>query len=178
MLTASKLKKTNIAEYLLYMWQIEDLIRALQLDMHQIEKCLIHSTDVADRKAEHEWYESLIDMMLLENKREKGHLQININVLNDLHEFHLLLLKSGQAPEYNGKFMFVLPLINQLRMKSEEGLCDVELCLNFQYLFLLMKMKKTEISKETADIQVEFAKLLVLLTKNYHAFQNGQLDLE
>lgn len=178
MLTASKLKKTNIAEYLLYMWQIEDLIRALQLDINLIDKHLIQAADADDRKAEFGWYESLIDMMLLENKREKGHLQININVLDDLNEFHLLLLKSGQAPEYNGKFMFVLPMINQLRMKSEAGLSDIELCLNFQYLFMLMKMKKAEISKETADIQVEFAKLLVLLTKNYHAYQNGQLDLE
>jgi hypothetical protein len=178
MQTASKLKKTNIAEYLLYMWQIEDLIRALQFDMSLIEKNLIQSATPEDRKAMYDWYESLVEMMLLENKRDQGHLQININVLDDLNEFHLLLLKSGKAPEYNGKFMYVLPMINQLRMKSETGLSDIELCLNFQYLFMLMKMKRTVISKETSDIQVEFAKLLVLLTKNYHAFQNGQLDLE
>lgn len=177
MLTASKLKKTNIVEYLLYMWQIEDLMRALQFDMNLIDKQLISSDNAEERKVEYGWYESIIEMMLIENKRDKGHLQININVLDDLNEFHLLLLKSGKAPEYNAKFFFVLPMINQLRMKSEEGLSDIELCFNFQYLFMLMKIKKTEISKETADIQIELAKLLVLLTKNYHAYQHGELDL-
>lgn len=38
MLTASRLKKTNICEYLLYMWQVEDMIRALKFDMDTIEK--------------------------------------------------------------------------------------------------------------------------------------------
>ena len=32
MFVALKLKQTNIAEYLLYMWQIEDLIRANHKD--------------------------------------------------------------------------------------------------------------------------------------------------
>lgn len=38
MFTATQRKKENIAEYLLYMWQIEDLIRANDLDMDKIEK--------------------------------------------------------------------------------------------------------------------------------------------
>ena len=36
MLTASAKKRENIAEYLLYMWQIEDLIRAFGLDTDRI----------------------------------------------------------------------------------------------------------------------------------------------
>ncbi len=33
MITASQKRKENIAEYLLYMWQIEDIIRANGLDI-------------------------------------------------------------------------------------------------------------------------------------------------
>ena len=33
MIIASQKKKENIAEYLLYMWQIEDIIRAYGLDI-------------------------------------------------------------------------------------------------------------------------------------------------
>ena len=36
MITASQKRKENIAEYLLYMWQIEDLIRANGLDIDKI----------------------------------------------------------------------------------------------------------------------------------------------
>ena len=47
MITASQKRKENIAEYLLYMWQIEDLIRANGLDIDKIranvlELSLIH----------------------------------------------------------------------------------------------------------------------------------------
>ncbi|MDE7144362.1 MAG: DUF4924 family protein, partial [Muribaculaceae bacterium] len=33
MIIASEKRKNNIAEYLLYMWQIEDIIRANNLDI-------------------------------------------------------------------------------------------------------------------------------------------------
>lgn len=38
MLIAQKLRKENIAEYLLYMWQVEDIIRANKLEIESIEK--------------------------------------------------------------------------------------------------------------------------------------------
>ena len=41
MITASAKKRENIAEYLLYMWQIEDLIRANKLDIDKIRQNII-----------------------------------------------------------------------------------------------------------------------------------------
>ena len=41
MLIAQEKRKTNIAEYILYMWQVEDLIRAHQFNMDLIEQNLI-----------------------------------------------------------------------------------------------------------------------------------------
>ena len=41
MFIARQLKNSNIAEYLLYMWQVEDLIRANRLDMEKIEASII-----------------------------------------------------------------------------------------------------------------------------------------
>ena len=48
MIIASQKKKENIAEYLLYMWQIEDIIRAYGLDIEQIQKHIINSYDLLD----------------------------------------------------------------------------------------------------------------------------------
>ena len=36
MFIAKQLKEKNIAEYLLYMWQVEDLLRANELDLSLI----------------------------------------------------------------------------------------------------------------------------------------------
>ena len=81
MIIASQKKKENIAEYLLYMWQIEDIIRAYGLDIDQIQKHIINSYDLPEeqKKSMREWYESLIDMMHSEGVEKKGHLQLNKN---------------------------------------------------------------------------------------------------
>lgn len=79
MIIASQKKKENIAEYLLYMWQIEDIIRAYGLDIDQIQKHIIDSYDLPEeqKKSMRDWYESLIDMMHSEGVEKKGHLQLN-----------------------------------------------------------------------------------------------------
>ena len=41
MFVASQKRKENIAEYLLYMWQIEDLIRANDLDLDKITQNIV-----------------------------------------------------------------------------------------------------------------------------------------
>ncbi len=181
MFIASKLKKENICEYLLYMWQVEDMLRAFGLDIERLNGQIISVYPLeneADRKALYDWYESLIEMMRLENVQQSGHLQLNKNIIIDLNDFHDLLLKSGQVPAYNAKFFYILPYINQLRAKSETGLSDIELCFNFMYGIMLLRMKKADIKPETLQTQTEISKYMVLLAKNYHAYKNGELDLE
>ncbi len=181
MLIASQLKKTNISEYLLYMRQIEDLIRALQFDMDRINNTVISRFEFkegAGREVVVDWYESLIEMMRMEQVMEKGHLQINKNVISELDELHVLLLKSGQVPAYNAKYIHVLPLINQFRRKAETGLSDIELCFNFQYGILMLRLQKSVITPETEKTREEISKFMVLLAKNYHAWKNGELDLQ
>ena len=41
MIIARQKRKENIAEYLLYMWQVEDLIRANKFDMDSINRTVI-----------------------------------------------------------------------------------------------------------------------------------------
>lgn len=79
MIIAQAKRKENIAEYLLYMWQVEDTIRAYHFDIDEIDKNIISRFQVDDEtKAKiKDWYENLIKMMELEHVKEKGHLQIN-----------------------------------------------------------------------------------------------------
>ena len=178
---ARKLKKENICEYLLYMWQIEDLIRACGLNMDVLNENVVSKFPVqseAERKEIYNWYESLIEMMRMENVQEKGHMQLNKNIIIELDDFHSQLMSSGQVPAYNAKFFHVLPFVNQLRMKAEPGIGDIELCFNFMYGIMMLRMKKQSISPETAQTQTEVSKFLVLLAKNFKAFRDGELDLE
>ena len=178
---ASYLKQTNIVEYLLYMWQVEDILRAMKFDMEVITSTVINQLPI-ENETEYasivEWYENIIEMMRRENIMEKGHLQINDNIVADLEDFHYLIYASERVPAYNAKYIHVLPIIDQFRKKSDTGMTDIELCLTFQYGILMLKLQKKEISEETLKSQEEISKYLVLLAKNYHAYAEGKLDLE
>lgn len=181
MIIAQKLRKSNISEYLLYMWQIEDLLRALHLDIELVKTNLVAGFKIEDTTLEKEvteWYESLIDMMRREDVIHNGHLQINKNIIIELEDFHSLLLRTGNVPAYNSKFFHILPIIQKVKMQGNRELGDIEQCFNFQYGILLLRLSRKEISNETMKSQAELSKFLVLLAKNYNAYQAGELDLD
>ena len=49
MIIAQQKRKENIAEYLLYMWQVEDMIRANQLDIDKINDNIISRLPIDDK---------------------------------------------------------------------------------------------------------------------------------
>ena len=181
MFIARKLKKENICEYLLYMWQVEDLIRAFGLNIEMVNERIIASYPVSadERKSLYNWYESLIEMMRLENVQSEGHLQLNKNIMSELDELHGLLLRSGKDAGYNAKFYHVLPFISQLRKQQNNSqISDLELSFNFQYGIMLLRMKKVVITPETLQVQTEISKFMVLLAKNYQLYKSGELDFD
>ena len=74
---AQQLKERNIAEYLIYMWQEEDLIRANHCEPEEMEVNVISRYPEEQRSGMREWYGNLITMMNEEGVREAGHLQMN-----------------------------------------------------------------------------------------------------
>jgi len=168
MLIAKQKKEENIAEYLLYMWQIEDIIRAYHLDIEVIQKNIIEqfNSNEETKKEIREWYENLIQMMQLENIQEKGHLQINKNIVSDLNDLHLELLQDPKEIQYNALFFKTLPFLVEFRNKTKAGTetDDIELALNALYGILLLRLQKKEISKETMQAVEQIGKLLVNLS--------------
>ena len=123
MLIAQKLRKENIAEYLLYMWQVEDIIRAYGCNLMQIKKEYISRFDCTDEQKEEmvDWYGNLIRMINQEGCREKGHIQINKLVLQQLSELHAQLLNSPKFPFYSTEYYKVLPFGTMLlRLQNKE----------------------------------------------------------
>ena len=120
MIVARQKRKENIAEYLLYMWQVEDLIRANHFDIDAINRTVVARYDQPEtvRKEISQWYEELIEMMRSEGVMEKGHIQLNKNVIIVLTDLHLRLLKSPKEMVYGAAYYKTLPYIVQLRAKS------------------------------------------------------------
>ncbi len=179
MLTASEKRKTNIAEYLLYMWQIEDIIRAYNLDLEKIRHNVIDQyTSLSDpqRQEMEQWYESLIDMMRREGITERGHLQINRNTLSSLVDLHNALLKDPKFADYSAEFYRTLPYIVELRAKSGDDKCgEIETCFNALYGMLMMRLQGKELSAETIDAMQQISKFIALLAKNFHLDEQNKL---
>lgn len=178
MIIASQKRKDNIAEYLLYMWQIEDIIRANGLDIDRIERNVIDKFQLSDaqRRDMREWYESLIDMMRREEVTEHGHLQINKNTLSQLVDLHQTLLKDPRFPQYTELFYKTLPYIVELRAKSGDvkpG--EIETCFNALYGMLLMRLQGKEITSDTAAAISQISKFIATLSHDFHLDEEDKL---
>ncbi|MCH5346925.1 MAG: DUF4924 family protein [Muribaculaceae bacterium] len=167
MYIASQKRKENIAEYLIYMWQIEDIIRANDLDIDKIKANVINRyTDLSDdqRRELTEWYESLIDMMRRESVEKTGHLQINKNVLASLVELHQALLRDPRFTQYTAEFYNTLPYIVELRSRAgEAAVGEIETCFNALYGMLMLRLGAKEISPETQNAIKQISRFIALL---------------
>ena len=180
MLIASQKKKENIAEYLLYMWQIEDLIRAYKLDLDAINREIVEKFDqpTETKKAILDWYESLVDMMRREDVAEQGHLQLNKNVIIDLTDLHLRLMKSTKEPFYSAEFYKTLPFIVELRSKAQGNVKgEIETCFDALYGVLMLRLQGKEISSETQRAIAQISRFLALLSEKYKQDRNNELEL-
>lgn len=179
MFTASQKKKENIAEYLLYMWQIEDLIRANGLDMDRIKSNILDKyTGLSEQQLREmaDWYESLIDMMRREGVSETGHLQINRNILNQLVQLHQRLLADPEFPEYTAEFYRTLPYIVELRSKAgEHKVGEIETCFTALYGMLMMRLQKKEISGDTLKAIESISHFIAVLSHDFHLDEEDKL---
>lgn len=176
---AERLKEENIAEYLLYMWQVEDLIRANECDLEKIENRLLLAYPETERARLAEWYGNLTEMMRVEGVKERGHLQINKNVITRLTELHATLLSSTRYPYYNAAYFKALPFIVELRRKNgqtEEP--ELETCFEALYGMLLLRLQKKEITPATQQAMDVIGRFIAQLAECYRKDKNGELNIE
>ena len=170
MFIAKKLRKTSVAEYLLYMWQIEDVVRAMGCSLPVIRKAYIDKfTDYTDEQKEEEadWFGNLVRMMNEEGKRESGHLDINRVLLQDVVDLHGRLLQSSKFPIYNAEYYKVLPFIVELRNRGDKDINEVETCLDALYGVMMLRLQKKEITPETEKAIKEISIFVGLLSDYY-----------
>lgn len=181
MIVAENLRSKNRAEYLIYMWQVEDLMRAYDFDMDRISKEYLSRFQLTQDKMEATelWYADICQMMLGEGLREKGHLQINRNTLADLEEFHNRLLASDKFPYYRQMYYKVLPYIVEIRSKggADDGCSELETCFNTLYGTLLLRLQHKDISEDTQNATRDISALLGQLSDYYLKDKQEPLEL-
>ena len=181
MFVSRELRKKNIAEYLLYMWQVEDLIRANELSVEKLKSTVVNAYALDEAAASEllQWYADLIAMMRDEDVKESGHLQITRNVIINLTDLHLRLLKSPKVPFYSAAYYKALPFIVEFRTKSEgRGKAEIENCFDVLYMLWMMKLQKREINEETLKATAEISKFISMLSLYFKEEEEGKLDLE
>ena len=181
MFIAQELRKTNIAEYLLYMWQVEDTIRAFGCSLSRIRHDYIDRFDYTDEQKEDEadWFGNLIRMMNSEGCREQGHLQINMVTLQQLQELHSQLLSSTNFPFYNAEYYKVLPYIVELRNHgADKDENEIETCFNSLYGVMMLRLQKKEITPNTEHAIKEITTFLGMLSDYYKKDKEEGLKFE
>lgn len=145
-----KIKRDNIAEYILYLWQMEDYLRAFPENAEATQE--LHD---------------LNEMMHREGIVEKGHLQLANNALSELEDLHRTLLNEDAL--YRAAIMRLQPSLNLLKAKTDRPtMSDIEASLTLLYQIMLLRLQKREITPETADVQQRATQLLQFLSKTYH----------
>ena len=200
MFVANELRKKSIAEYLLYMWQIEDTIRAYDCSLTRIRKEYIDQFQYTDEQKEEEedWFGDLLRMMNQEGCRENGHLQINKVIMQSLNELHAQLLTSSKFPFYSAEYYRVLPFIVELRGKTKQvadrmarkneanlkeiaanlGHSEIETCFDVLYGVMMLRLQKKEISRETETAVKEITTLIGMLSDYYQKDKTEGLQFE
>ena len=181
MFVQKELREKNIAEYLLYMWQVEDMIRAVGLDSDRLYDAVIKGSGRSDDECREwrQWYEDLIEMMRTEGKTAQGHLQINENVLILLEDLHQRLLDSHKQQEYRDLYYNALPFIVEFRAKNHstdnEELRD---CFNLLYGVWLLKVQGKPVSAATEQAVKAVSAFIGKLALLYREDREGTLVLE
>jgi len=170
MIVAQKLRKQNISAYIIYMFQVEDIIRAYGLDVDRIcneylPRFQYTKEQIADQR---DWYAGLIRMMQEEGVQECGHVQVVKNTLMLMFDRHQELLADPKQPFYSAAYYKALPFIVELRSKGmNKEKNEIENCVDALYGATVLKMQGRELTDETKQALQPISHLLELLSKLY-----------
>jgi hypothetical protein len=181
MYIARQKRQENIAEYILYLWQLEDLFRALQFSPEAIYSQLV---DKQQRPAEEKqaiflWYMELIALMRSEGKEEHGHLSHTLHLIGELNDLHQTLLSVPAGERYRAVFQPLAPELERLRAKLEKpGISDVEFMMRSLYSAMLYRIKGDEAYRNyVEDVLTLISPVVAQLADAYRRVEAGEIDL-
>jgi len=179
MLVAQQKQQENIAEYILYMYQIEDVVRAYKFDIEEILEHYVRPQlpDESFMKQYREWYQRIINEMKANKLETAGHMPSLNEVMVELSYLHTTLLTATKDPKYLAIMETASPNINEFKEKSNlKEKNDLEIAFHAMYMKLLLRLQKKEISAETEEAFDSMRIMLAYLSRGYHKMKAGDLD--
>ncbi|MEN7550571.1 DUF4924 family protein [Rapidithrix thailandica] len=161
-------KKENISEYLIKLYQTEDLIRSYELDLDRIyANIIVHlPVEEEEKMALRAWYKELLEEMKEKGLEVKGHVAEITDLLLALEQLHLELYKldKNYKPVYEKAAEDI-----QKHIDLSEGLISnpVEVCLNTVYGYMLLRLDGGEVDDELNTRIQNFGEVLSYLSYRY-----------
>ena len=176
---ARQKRDENIAEYILYIWQLEDLLRVLKFDPRAIHETLVAPRDASDewRRAAREWYMDIAALLAKEGKTEGGHLDHTLHLIGEVNDLHLMLLEQPVGHAYRELFARLAPSLPGLRVTlGRDDVSDIELCFRALYAAMLYRMKgdRAEAAGEVIEL---ISPVIATLADMYHRVERGEIDI-
>ena len=173
-------RRENIAEYILYLWQLEDLLRALQFSPEAVHSQLIAPRNLSqpEQRLYLEWYMDIADLLRQEGKDEKGHLEHTLHLIGDLHDLHLQLMKLPVGEHYRRTYARLEPELPRLRaVLGNPGISDTELCFRALYAAMLYRIRGEGGQQAVADTVEYISPAIAELASMYGKVERGEIDL-
>ncbi len=148
MYTAQKKRKENITEYILYLWQLEDLLRALQFSPEAIYTKLVQPLELPEEQKQELllWYLDIVNLLREEGKEQQGHLEHTLHLITDLDHLHHQLMVLPIGAEYRRLYSRVAPDLPALKERLEEPkISDIELFFRALYSVVLLRIQEAGI---------------------------------
>lgn len=173
-------RKENIAEYILYLWQLEDLLRALQMSPEAIYSQLAEPlpADAAGRQEAFLWYMELVNLLREEGKEQHGHLDHTLHLIADLQNLHLQLMKLPAGARYRELYARLEPELPRLRaVLGRNETSDTELCFRALYAAMLYRIRGEGGQQAVADTVEYISPAIAELASMYGKVERGEIDL-
>ena len=178
---AQQKRKENIAEYILYLWQIEDLLRALQFSPEAVYSTLVKPRNLDTRQEQMllAWYMDIAHLLEQEGKEKSGHLDHTLHLISDMHDLHLRLMNQQEMDVmYRQRYTVLTQYLPTLRslLGKESDMSDTELCFRALYAAMLYRIKG-EGESVVADTLEVISPFIATLTDYFHKVEKGEIDL-
>lgn len=171
-------KGENIIEYILYMWNMEQLHRVLKFDDQAIVTYITKAVDDdSDLKKELSFHRQLSQKMRSENIEKEGHLSELDEIMVELHYLHSTLLNMTKDESYETAFKESQAYLQEFKEKTNGKVRnDIEAMLTAIFGFLTLKMSKQDVSTATQEAINSFSQVLGLLASKYNLMKQGHLN--
>ncbi|MBM3427293.1 MAG: DUF4924 family protein [Bacteroidetes bacterium] len=166
---------SGAAEYLLFMWQMEDLLRAVHFDVDALDGFIAtYSQSSEEVEAEKKWFQNIVRDMKTERLEQRGHLSELDEIMTELTYLHQSLLKVSKDPDYLSLYQIAKPNMDEYASRAKGiGTNEVELCLQALYGLLVLRLRREKISEETQAAMDSFSALMAALSKEYLKMKQG-----